>query len=99
MDPANYVDEIKTMQIPASTSNSLASGDDLGGRLWTMFMIAGGHFAGIVVRVSSTPEHLNPNAKNKGKHKPPEYEVLLHKTFHRYTSAPLRFLSTDPWLT
>jgi hypothetical protein len=86
MDPNDYVAEIKRMQLPVSAKTDIGAGDDDGGRLWTLFMIAGGHFAGMVVRVSNTSDHLNPHAKNKGKHKPPEYEVLMHKTFHRYTS-------------
>jgi hypothetical protein len=89
MDPHDYVAEIKRMQLSVSAKDDIGTGDDNGGRLWTLFMIAGGHFAGMVVRVSNTPDHLNPHAKNKGKHKPPEYEVLMHKTFHRYTSKSL----------
>lgn len=70
-----------------------------------MFMVAGGHFAGAVVRVSKSDEELEEEraaattdggqeteaGKRKKKAKPkkpkPETEVVLHKTFHRYTSA------------
>lgn len=57
-----------------------------------MFMVAGGHFAGAVVRVSRDPdEDDEPSAKSKKQRKPkPDTEVLLHKTFHRYTSKPSR---------
>jgi hypothetical protein len=93
MDPNDYVAEIKRMQLPVPAKTvDIGAGDENGGRLWTLFMIAGGHFAGMVVRVSSTSDHLNPHAKNKGKHKPPEYEILMHKTFHRYTSEFMFYL-------
>ena len=56
------------------------------GRKWAMFMTAGGHFAGAVVRVSK-PEFDEESTKQKRLKRPkPDTEVLLHKTFHRYTS-------------
>lgn len=53
-----------------------------------MFMVAGGHFAGIVVRVSLPSDTLAYGVQGKGKQKKPipELEILRHKTFHRYTS-------------
>jgi hypothetical protein len=60
------------------------------GRKWAMFMTAGGHFAGIIVRVSK-PEVEEDNSKTpkqkRLKRPRPDTEVLLHKTFHRYTST------------
>ena len=60
------------------------------GRKWAMFMTAGGHFAGVVVRVSK-PEVEEENPKTAKQKKPkrprPDTQVLLHKTFHRYTST------------
>ncbi|KAH9072134.1 hypothetical protein EDB83DRAFT_2541495 [Lactarius deliciosus] len=59
------------------------------GRKWAMFMTAGGHFAGAVVRVSKpeVDEEDSKSAKQKRLKKPkPDTEVLLHKTFHRYTT-------------
>lgn len=56
-----------------------------------MFMIAGGHFAGAVVRVSKDEdddEEEEQTKRKKHKKPKPETEVLLHKTFHRYTSTP-----------
>ena len=52
-----------------------------------MFMVAGGHFAGVVVRVSrpSDVEEV-PVSKGKQRKPVPEMEILRHKTFHRYTS-------------
>lgn len=59
------------------------------GRTWAMFMIAGGHFAGAVVRVGQ-PTHEDTGdekgRQNKPKRPKPDTEVLLHKTFHRYTT-------------
>jgi len=57
-----------------------------------MFMLAGGHFAGTVVRVSpSDNEDEQPQGatKKKPKRPKPDTEVLRHKTFHRYTSLSL----------
>jgi hypothetical protein len=62
------------------------------GRKWAMFMVAGGHFAGAVVRVSKPEEddEIEDEGSTKKKKKPkkpkPDTEVLKHKTFHRYTS-------------
>lgn len=59
-----------------------------GGRTWAMFMTAGGHFAGAIVRVSK-PEGVDEGGmtkKGKAKKPVPDLEVLQHKTFHRYTS-------------
>lgn len=55
-------------------------------------MVAGGHFAGAVVRVSRSDDDKKEEAEaSQGKKKPkrpkPEIEVLKHKTFHRYTSS------------
>jgi hypothetical protein len=58
------------------------------GRTWAMFMVAGGHFAGAVVRVSRPDQHDMDDAKTKKnlKRPIPDTEVIRHKTFHRYTS-------------
>ncbi|KAG9100677.1 hypothetical protein FRC06_003857 [Ceratobasidium sp. 370] len=70
MEPAGYVKELQEMQ---------TTGPD--GRLWTMLATAGGHFAGIVVRVKIPPED-----QPKGKKNTAEMEIIKHKTFHRYTT-------------
>jgi hypothetical protein len=62
-----------------------------GGHTWAMFMVAGGHFAGAVVRVSRPDEDDENEDENRSKRKKPkrpkpDTEVLKHKTFHRYTS-------------
>lgn len=76
LSPSAYLDELKDMQTPKE-----------GGRTWALFMTAGGHFAGAIVRVSK-PEGADEGATKKGKQKKPvpDLEVLKHKTFHRYTS-------------
>jgi hypothetical protein len=61
------------------------------GRMWAMFMVAGGHFAGAIVRVSKSEEDEENDdsgsiKKKKQKKSKPDTEVLKHKTFHRYTS-------------
>jgi hypothetical protein len=83
MEQGEYVSELKSMQEPKPD-----------GRLWTMIMIAGGHFAAIVVRIQSPIEEEPAASLRKGKQRKPkqDYEVLLHKTFHRYTSMFVYFL-------
>lgn len=77
----SYLDQLKELQ----------RCDKPEGRKWALFMVAGGHFAGAVVRVGR-PTHVDDGteagkAKKKPKKPLPDTEVLLHKTFHRYTSA------------
>jgi len=78
-DQTSYLDELRAMQG--------------GERKWALFMTAGGHFAGAVVRVSrgetSKDEDASEQKRKKPKHPLPETEVLLHKTFHRYTSEQI----------
>ena len=71
---SSYLDELKNLQQRVD-----------GGRKWAMFMVAGGHFAGVVVRVSR-PVEDGAVVKGKQKKSIPEMEILRHKTFHRYTS-------------
>lgn len=68
---SDHLDELKEMQ----------QGRE---RKWALFMVAGGHFAGAVVRVSR-PDAGEEVGKTKKKPKQ-DMEVLRHKTFHRYTS-------------
>ena len=77
-----YLDELREMQ---------SGGPD--GRTWAMFMVAGGHFAGAIVKVGRSDEERKEEEEEaaigrKKKAKKPilETEVLRHKTFHRYTS-------------
>lgn len=83
--PTSYLDELKQMQ---------KGGEE--GRTWAMFMTAGGHFAGAIVRVKAPDSEADeqPGTTKKGKQKKPkpEAEVLKHKTFHRYTSMYYGYL-------
>jgi hypothetical protein len=76
----SYLSELKALQDNVE-----------GGRQWAMFMVAGGHFAGAIVRVSRPGEEedvtQDPRANKKRKKPIPDTEVLRHKTFHRYTSS------------
>lgn len=80
--PSDYLDELKALQSPIE-------------RKWAMFMTAGGHFAGAIVRVSNgedEPEEDDGEEDGKRRKKQkklkqrPETEMVLHKTFHRYTT-------------
>jgi hypothetical protein len=48
-----------------------------------MLATAGGHFAGLVVRVKIPRQ----GESSKSKKAAPEMEIIKHKTFHRYTSG------------
>ncbi|KAI0060959.1 hypothetical protein BV25DRAFT_816164 [Artomyces pyxidatus] len=77
--PAEYLDELKALQ----------QGGGPEGRKWAMFMTAGGHFAGLVARVSlpeGDEDEVEGAKKKKPKRPKPDVEILLHKTFHRYTT-------------
>jgi Bacteroidetes VLRF1 release factor len=82
MEQGEYVSELKSTQEPKPE-----------GRMWTMIMIAGGHFAAIIVRVQGPIEEEPAAPSRKGKQRKPkqDYEILLHKTFHRYTSMLVYF--------
>jgi hypothetical protein len=78
LEQARYLDELHRMQMPIPD-----------GRKWAIFMVAGGHFAGAIVRVSRAEDEVEVvqnGGKAKQKKPKPDLEVLLHKTFHRYTS-------------
>lgn len=57
--------------------------------MWALFMTAGGHFAGMIVRVSKPgiAGDATTGKKSKSAKNVPDMEVLAHKTFHRYTSG------------
>lgn len=84
----SYAEKLKEMQ----------NGGDKG-RRWALFMTAGGHFAGMIARVSKPGKLVAPGSNipapseggtgKKGKAKigqVPDLEIIAHKTFHRYTS-------------
>ena len=79
--PEEYPHALRDMQDGGST-----------GRSWALFMTAGGHFAGMIARVSKpglahADSMQSATAKKpKGSKAVPDLEILSHKTFHRYTS-------------
>jgi hypothetical protein len=74
IDQISYLSELHALQIRKE-------------RKWAMFMTAGGHFAGAIVRVSrGEDDNIIEAGKKKPKRPAPDTEVLRHKTFHRYTS-------------
>ncbi|PPQ94639.1 hypothetical protein CVT25_009370 [Psilocybe cyanescens] len=79
-EPTQYLEELKSLQQKRPE-----------GRTWAMFMVAGGHFAGAVIRVSQDEDEESEDEEQKARKKKPrkpkpDTEVLLHKTFHRYTT-------------
>ncbi|PFH51039.1 hypothetical protein AMATHDRAFT_59968, partial [Amanita thiersii Skay4041] len=89
-----YLDELRAMQRHRGhTDHGQAGEEGIEGKKWAMFMVAGGHFAGAIVRVSRPVEEKENTEKENSKKKPkpkqqakPETEVLKSKTFHRYTT-------------
>jgi len=88
VSPEQYVTTLSGMQDGGPT-----------GRSWALFMTAGGHFAGMIARVSkpgiTTGDIVQPitSKKPKGEKPAQDLEILAHKTFHRYTSqltSPIR---------
>lgn len=77
---------------------------EAGEKKWALFLVAGGHFAGAVVRVHrdrSKDDDGGKTKKGKPKKAIPDTEVIVHKTFHRYTSElrsinPLASISQFP---
>lgn len=45
---------------------------------WGVILSRGGHFAAALFNVRVKP------GKGQGKHETPPFEVVMHKTFHRY---------------
>lgn len=61
-------------------------GTDREERRITLLMVAGGHFAGMVVGLKPRGKGDKMEVKGAG-----EVKVFKHKTFHRYTSELLPF--------
>ena len=84
-DVAAYLDQLREIQ----------ECKEVEGKKWALFLVAGGHFAGAVVRVHrdrSKEDGGGKTKRGKSKKPTPDTEVILHKTFHRYTSE-FRFRS------
>ena len=75
-------------------------GGGVHGRQWAVFMTAGGHFAGAIVRVRLEDGMTEVSPSIKKKQKGPanqSIELLKHKTFHRYTSQYLALLNATQY--
>jgi len=58
--------------------------------------VAGGHFAGLVVKFNVTDEDEDALRQMREVKKPAErYEIIHHKTFHRYTSMLWKMAAVD----
>lgn len=55
---------------------------------WAVILSRGGHFAATIFNVSAV------RASGQGKHDAPPYDVLDHKTFHRYVVRCALFVLT-----
>ncbi|OCF57917.1 cytoplasmic protein [Kwoniella mangroviensis CBS 10435] len=71
---ADYLTELKRMQLSGNNEED-------GERRLTLLMVAGGHFAGMIVSIKPRGKSEKQEVKGAG-----EVRVLKHKTFHRYTT-------------
>ncbi|OCF43369.1 cytoplasmic protein [Kwoniella heveanensis CBS 569] len=74
---ADYLSELKNMQLSGSGLGAEADSE----RRLTLLMVAGGHFAGMVVAIRPRGKTERQEVKGAG-----DVRVLKHKTFHRYTT-------------
>lgn len=85
---SQYLAELKRMQLAESATVDVDLDDGEGEqeqeRRITMLMVAGGHFAGMVVGLRGRRATEKQNVKGAG-----EVVLYKHKTFHRYTSMSL----------
>ncbi|WVR03805.1 hypothetical protein IAU60_000801 [Kwoniella sp. DSM 27419] len=71
---ADYLTELRNMQLKGNEEQD-------GERRLTLLMVAGGHFAGMVVGIRPRGKTEKQEVKGAG-----EVRVIKHKTFHRYTT-------------
>lgn len=76
-----YLGELRRMQING-TRHEGGEGEE---RRITLLMVAGGHFAGMVVGLKPKGKNEKQDIKGAG-----EVRVIKSKTFHRYTSKSTR---------
>lgn len=76
---ADYLKALKMMQLGTAVP---VEEDE---RRITMLMVAGGHFAGMVVGLRPKGKSERQEVKGAG-----DVRILQHKTFHRYTSMFIR---------
>ncbi|CAG8587251.1 8732_t:CDS:10 [Diversispora eburnea] len=61
---------------PLNDIKNLINPEDYKPKYWSMFIMGGGHFAGLILDIVQNLEVTNPK----------EIKVIVHKTFHRYTT-------------
>lgn len=82
--PEAFIPLLKDLQL---TKDDLEGGEEQE-RRWVLLMVAGGHFAGMVVSLGGKRV-----GKRVVKGHLAEVKVLKHRTFHRYTSGRFLFFS------
>lgn len=80
---ADYLNALRHMQLDAQPEH-------IEERRITMLMVAGGHFAGMVVGLRPKGKTEKQEVKGAG-----DVRVIHHKTFHRYTSKSGLYISHD----
>lgn len=81
-NPADFLPRLRELQL---TEQDLKAGEGEE-RRWIMLMVAGGHFAGMVIALGG-----KRTGKKMVKGEAGEVRVLKHKTFHRYTSESTKY--------
>jgi hypothetical protein len=89
-DPSTFLPALRSIQLPSSTGSGYAFDHENPSteRKLTLLMVAGGHFAGMVVALKplSLGQGKGGKAERQDVKGAGEIRVLRHKTFHRYTS-------------
>jgi len=78
----DYLEELRRLQLPTTPVPEEEE------RRIALLMVAGGHFAGMIVSLRPKGKSERQEVKGAG-----DVRVLQHKTFHRYTSE-LAYLPT-----
>ncbi|TYJ59242.1 hypothetical protein B9479_000231 [Cryptococcus floricola] len=76
----DYLEELKRMQLGSEMSKAVEEEQE-GERRIVLLMVAGGHFAGMVVGLRPRGKTEKQEVKGAG-----DVRVIKHKTFHRYTT-------------
>jgi hypothetical protein len=90
-DPSTFIPALRSIQLPSNPTSQSPSFDyenPQAERKITLLMVAGGHFAGMVVALKplDLTQGKGKRAERQDVKGAGEIRVLQHKTFHRYTS-------------
>lgn len=80
----DYLGELRRLQLPPTPQPEEEE------RRIALLMVAGGHFAGMIVSLRPKGSRERQEMKGAG-----DVRVLQHKTFHRYTSEFMEVITTD----